>query len=194
MTEAPRIPPLEREEWPEEVSDILDAAPEGRGSKLGEHHIFSTFARHPELFRSWLRLGGYLLWGGTLPPRDRELVILRIAVRCRCSYEWGQHVRIAEAVGIEREAIDRVVEGAGAAGWNDLEATLLRAADELHDTATLSDDTWQALAAHYEQRQLIELPMLVGQYHLVAFTLNALRVQPEEGLEPLPASAGLRSV
>jgi 4-carboxymuconolactone decarboxylase len=63
---------------------------------------------------------------------------------------------------------------------------LLRATDELHADACIADDTWDALAARYDERQLIELPMLVGHYHLVAFTLNSLGVQPESGLEPLP--------
>ena len=67
-----------------------------------------------------------------------------------------------------------------APGWDPFDATLLRAADELHHDATLSDATWAALAGRYDERQMIELPMLVGHYHLVAFTLNALGVQVED--------------
>ena len=69
------------------------------------------------------------------------------------------------------------------------EAALLRAADELHESATISAGTWEALAGELDARQLIELCVLVGQYHLVAFTLNAVGVQPEPGLEPLPPGA-----
>jgi hypothetical protein len=63
---------------------------------------------------------------------------------------------------------------------------LLRAADELHSDARISDATWEGLARELDEPQLIELPILVGQYHLVAFALNSLGVQPEPGLEPLP--------
>ena len=157
---------------------------------MGEYNIFSTLARHPDLFRSWLGFGGYLLVGGALPPRDRELMILRTAVRCRSSYEWGQHVRISLRMGIERETIDRVLDGPGAAGWPDHESTLMRAVDELHDNARISDSTWDALADHYDERQLIELAMLIGQYHMVAFALNSLGVELDEGLEPLPDARG----
>ena len=66
------------------------------------------------------------------------------------------------------------------------EAALLRAADELHADAKISDDTWAALAETYDERQLIEIPMLIGQYHMVAFTLNSLGVEQDEGLEDLP--------
>src|SRR5205807_1946419 len=59
---------------------------------------------------------------------------------------------------------------------------LPRAADELHDGACIGDDTWSVLAAHLDERQLIEVPMLIGHYHLVAFTLNSLGVRREPGV------------
>ena len=120
--------------------DPADAPPEL--GPLGSLNIFRTFARHPELFRSWLPFGAYLLSGGSLPPVDRELLILRTAARCGSSYEWGQHVRIALEVGVDRTAIDRVPEGPDADGWTPHEAALLRAVDELHESSTLSDETW----------------------------------------------------
>ena len=58
----------------------------------------------------------------------------------------------------------------------------MRAADELHADSRIGDATWAALAERYTTEQLIEVPMVVGQYHLVAFTLNSLGVPLEEGL------------
>lgn len=148
-------------------------------------NIFDTLVRHPGLFRKWLPFGGKLL-SGKLPPRDRELLILRTGWLCRSAYEWGQHVLMARAVGVTDDEIARVVEGADAEGWEPFERTLLRAADELHDDACLSEGTWAALSERYDERQLIEVPMLVGHYHMVAFTLNTLGVQREEGVPGLP--------
>jgi alkylhydroperoxidase family enzyme len=183
---APRIPPLPEGEWKGDIARILEALPQGAEAPLGSYNIFRTLARHPDLFRSWMPFGGYLLTAGTLPVRDRELLILRTAVRCRSSYEWGQHARIALGLDVDRESIDRVIDGPQADGWTDHEAALIRAVDELHDTAHLSDDTWAALARSYSDSQLIETTMLVGQYHMVAFALNAVGVQLDEGLEGLP--------
>jgi 4-carboxymuconolactone decarboxylase len=182
----PRIEPLPESEWEGDIADILRALPPGADAPVGEYNVFRTLARHPDLFRSWVPFGGYLLVAGTLPARDRELVILRTAVRCRSSYEWGQHVRIALRLGIEREAIDRIPGGPDAGGWTEDEATLLRAVDELHDEATISEPTWTALAGFYDETQLIELTMLIGQYHMVAFALNSLGVELDDGLETLP--------
>jgi 4-carboxymuconolactone decarboxylase len=181
-----RIDPLPEGEWSDEVAPILGATPPGQGEPLGRMNIFATLARHPELFKAWMPFGGYLLTSGTLSGRDRELLILRTAVNCESPYEWGQHVRISLAGGIDRETIDRVVAGPDADGWSDAEAALLRAADELHSAATILDDTWADLASVYDERQLVEIPMLVGQYHMVAFALNSLGVEQDEGLEDLP--------
>jgi alkylhydroperoxidase family enzyme len=188
MSELPRIDPLEPGQWRDDLTSVRDLVPAGTETPMGFFHIFQTFARHPDLFRVWLPFGGYLLGGGRLPARDRELLILRTAVRCGSSYEWGQHVQIAARLGIDRDAVDRVVAGSGAEGWSEHDAALLRAVDELHDASVLSDETWSALAASYDEQQLIEVPMLVGQYHMVAFTLNSVGVQLDDGLEGLPAS------
>jgi alkylhydroperoxidase family enzyme len=119
---------------------------------------------------------------GVLPSRLRELAILRTGWLCRAEYEWGQHVVLARRVGISKGKIARVKSGPEAEGWTELEAAVLRAVDELHSDACVTDNTWAVLAAHLEERQLIEVPMLVGQYHIVSFTLNTLGIQREPGL------------
>ncbi len=186
MNDEPRVPPLPPDEWEGDIKRILEAVPSGVSDRLGENNIFPTLARHPDLFHAWLRFGGYLLTSGKLPGSDRELLILRTALNCRSSYEWGQHVRISLAGGMERETVDRVLEGPGADGWSTHEAALLRAADELHEGSRISDETWETLAEAYDTEELIEATMVVGHYHMVAFALNTFGVELDEGLEPLP--------
>jgi 4-carboxymuconolactone decarboxylase len=184
----PRIPPLPPDEWSAELRLILERKPAPAHVALGEHNIFSTLARHEGLFVTWMRFAGYMLGRGVLPARERELLILRTAHNCRSDYEWGQHVRIALAAGVSRAEIERIAQGASAGDWTPADATLLQAADELHSDAKVSDATWAALAASFDERGLIEIVVLVGQYHLVAFALNSLEVEREQGLEGLPES------
>jgi 4-carboxymuconolactone decarboxylase len=182
---APRIPPLAREGRDPKTAELLEALSAFNGVEL---NIFATLAHHPRLLKRWSDFGGVLLYGGKLPARERELLILRTGYLCRAPYEWGQHVTIGRAAGLTDEEIARVAEGPDAEGWSEADALLLRAADELHDESTISDPTWSALAARWDEQQLIELCMLVGQYHLVAMTLNALGVEPEShDFPPLPA-------
>jgi alkylhydroperoxidase family enzyme len=182
----PRIPPLPESEWGEELRAILQATPPGFDVRLGDNNIFPTLARHAELFRAWLPFGGFLLGRGVLPARERELLILRTGANCGSDYEWGQHVRLAESLGIAHEEILRIAEGPDAPDWTPADATLLRAADELHAQSKISDDTWALLAASYDERGLLEIAMLVGHYHMVAFALNSAGVELDAGLQGLP--------
>jgi alkylhydroperoxidase family enzyme len=178
---------LPESEWPEEARALLGGRPPAIGERIGDNNIFATFARHPGLFLAWMPFGGYLLRrDGVLPARERELLILRTGCNCGSDYEWGQHVRLSERLGMSREEIMRVAEGPDAEGLAPADALLLRAADELHAASKLSDETWQALSERYDEPGLIEIAMLVGHYHLVAFTLNSLEIELDEGLEPLP--------
>jgi 4-carboxymuconolactone decarboxylase len=179
---SPRIPPLPLDQRDKHVTELLAPA-RVDGQDL---NIFTTLVRHPRLYKRWSSFGGFLLYRGELPARDRELLILRTAWNCRAEYEWGQHARIARTVDVSEEEIAAIVDGPDAPPWSSLDATLLRAADELHRESSLSDATWAALAAHYDEHQLIEVCMIVGQYHLVAFTLNALGVEREPGVDGFP--------
>ncbi|WAU81910.1 carboxymuconolactone decarboxylase family protein [Streptomyces sp. Qhu-G9] len=185
---APRIPPQPAEEWAESVRETLSADIGSLGlgvSSLGEAHVFTTLARHPELFAAWLPFSSQLLLAGELPFADRELVILRVARNCGSPYEWGQHVGIAAKAGLSPDDMNRVAAGPDAPGWTERQSLLLRATDELRSEARISGSTWEGLSGHLTERQLIELPMLVGHYHLLAFTLNSLQVLPEPGLPPM---------
>ncbi|MBE1602673.1 carboxymuconolactone decarboxylase family protein [Streptomyces stelliscabiei] len=185
---APRIPPQPADEWDESVRETLSADIGSLGlgvSSLGEAHVFTTLARHPKLFAAWLPFSSQLLLAGELPFADRELVILRVARNCDSPYEWGQHVRIAAKAGLSSEDMARVAVGPDAPGWTERQSLLLRATDELHSDARIGQSTWAGLTRHLTEQQLIELPMLVGHYHLLAFTLNSLRVLPEPGLPPM---------
>lgn len=173
----PRIPPLAPADQDAQARELLG----GVDGDAVASNIFATLVRHPGLFRRWLPFGGKLL-AGRLSPRHRELAILRTGWLCRSEYEWGQHVLLARRAGITDEEIARVRRGPDAEGWTEVEAALLRAADELHADACVGDATWSTLTAHLDERQLIEVPMLVGHYHMVAFTLNTLGVPLEDGL------------
>jgi 4-carboxymuconolactone decarboxylase len=174
----PRIAPLPESEQDEQARELLGGV---KVNNAPASNIFATLVRHPGLFRRWLPLGGKLL-AGKLPARDRELLILRTAVVCQAEYEWGQHRLIGLSVGLSGSEVERVREGADAQGWADFDATLLRAVDELHTEARIADVTWEKLAVRYDEHQLIEVPMLVGHYHMVAFALNSLGVQLEPGV------------
>ena len=178
----PRVEPMPEAEWTDEVRELLPRSP-GSGRVL---NIFSTLARHPKLLKRWQVFGAHILGKSTLPPRDREIAILRVGWLCRCEYEWGQHAVIGRLVGLSDDEIRRTTLGPSAPGWDPFEATLLAAVDELRADSMIADATWSALAARYDVRQLLDLVFTVGQYTLVSMALNTLGVQLDDGIEGFP--------
>lgn len=181
---APRIAPgsareIGRLNWI--IARALGAAAGG-----GPPNVFTTLARHRRLFRPWLRFAGTLMPGGSLPRAETELVILRVAHNTGSQYEWRQHERLALTAGLDAAEVQRVPQGPDASGWSHRQRLLLRAADELHSQRDISSELWSELRPLLSDRRLIELCMLVGHYEMLAMTLNALRVQPDELPEGAP--------
>jgi 4-carboxymuconolactone decarboxylase len=181
----PRIQPLEPP-YPDAVAETLRRMmPPG----VEPLKLFRTVAWNEAVLERFRTIGAYLLNFGKLEPIEREILIQRTCARCGCEYEWGVHAAaFAKVVGLSEVQLAATVSGeATDAAWSEREALLVRLADELHDTAAVSDELWAGLAANWDPPELIELLALAGFYHLVSFTANAARVEPEVGAERFPA-------
>lgn len=150
--------------------------------------LFRTLARNPRVFRRFM--AGGLLDKGSITLREREIAIDRACARCGGEYEWGVHVALfADKVDFGPEEIAATVApGADAACWSPREQLIIRLVDQLHDTNTVDDGLWTALKAEFEDEQLIELVVLTGLYHMVSFTVNALRLPLEDYAARFPAA------
>jgi 4-carboxymuconolactone decarboxylase len=174
----PRIPALHEDQWDAEQAEILS----GQTMRGSVQNIFRTMANHAKLAKRWLVFGNHILSKSTLPARDREILILRIGWLCRAGYEWGQHVLIGKRAGISEQEIEMIKIGADA-GWSHHDALLLRAADELHHDAFISDSTWQGLKATFTDQQMMDLVFTCGQYTMVSMALNSFGVQLDPDLK-----------
>ena len=186
---AARIPPLEPP-YPPEVAASLAKMMGGRGDRE-PLRLFRTLAQHFALADRIRPLGSGLLVHGALDPSERELVILRTCARAGCEYEWGVHVSLfARPLGFSDALIGATVTAsADDPAFMPRQTLLIRLADELHDTATVSDPLWQECAEQWDGRQLLELLMLAGWYHLIAYVANGARVQPEAWAARFPTAA-----
>lgn len=171
----PRIEPLPESEWTDEVREQMPKTADGKVRPL---NIFATLGRHPKLLKRWLVFGNHVLAKSSLPARERELVILRIGHLCKSEYEFHQHTRIGLASGLTRDEIAKLTRDASE--WTGKDASLVRAADELHADQMISDETWRELSQHWNQQQLMDLVFAIGQYTLVSMVLNTFGVQVED--------------
>jgi AhpD family alkylhydroperoxidase len=174
---APRVAPGGVREAGLLVSGLARLA--GRVTGTEPPAVFLTLGRHRRLFWGWLLFAGALMPGGRLPRRETELVILRVATLAGSDYEVTQHRRLGRRAGLTAAEIDRVADGREAEGWSPRERLLLRVTDELNADRDLSDETWAELRGVLDERECIELLMLVGHYTMLATTLTTLRVRPD---------------
>jgi alkylhydroperoxidase family enzyme len=173
----PRIEPLPADNLPPEAeaAAIEIRAAFGMPENGFMPESFRMMLVHPELFRGQMAIG-IALAAGAISPRERELAVLRNAWICRAPYEWGEHVGMARnRCGITAEEVERCTQGSEAEGWSEHERAIMKGVEELHADHMISDATWATLAKTWNDKQLMEFPVLVGIYTTTAMQQNSVR-------------------
>ncbi len=178
----PVLPPEDRTERQQELLDelsmvVVDGVRKPREDRLA----LEILIRHAELYKAHMEVARKYLSDCEMDIRDREMAILRIAWLSQAPFEWGSHVKIAKRNGITTEQIEWLIEGSSASGWSQQERAIVRAVEELHFDSMITDDTWTGLQNVYNDKKLIELVILAGQYKTVAYYQNSLRLPLPEG-------------
>jgi alkylhydroperoxidase family enzyme len=189
--DGPRILPLARDEWSDEaraaVAALLPAGVEQMKREKGEPRALNalgTLVRYPMLGRAFNTFNGHIIYTSSLTPRQRELLILRVAALRDAQYEWVQHTVLAPKVGIDEDAVARIAEGPDALGWSPIDAAMVRAVDELIADAMITDATWSTLSGELDEQQLMDLVFTVGAYDLLAMAFKSFRIELDDDLEP----------
>jgi 4-carboxymuconolactone decarboxylase len=171
-----RIAPLPPEQFSPEAREIAASLQAFFGSKEeGVPKTFATMFKHPGLYKGQMQLGLELNQRGRLPPREREMAILRTAWLVGSPFEWGEHVAYGKKLGLTGAEIERITQGSSAPGWSEHDRAVLRGVEELVGDYAVSDETWAVLANTWDEPQLMELPGLVGSYTMTAMIYNTLR-------------------
>jgi len=185
-----RLTPLPPGEWPEAMRAALAALrpvdarhprfeTEGRPKAL---NALGTLARHPELTKAFNTFNGYILFSSTLTPRQRELLVLRVAALRKSDYEWEQHRVLAGDVGLGPDEVARIAEGPDAPGWSPLDRAMLSAVDELIGEGEIADGTWQLLAGELHEQQIMDLVFTVGAYEILALAFRSFGIELDDDL------------
>jgi alkylhydroperoxidase family enzyme len=182
MTE-PRLAPAPQPYSPEIEAALARLMPPG----VEPLRLFRTLAHNPRVLQRFL--AGGLLDPGSISLRDRELAILRTCARCGSEYEWGVHVAFFSArAGLSPDEVRATcARELPAEPFGKRDRAILALCDALHERATIDDAVWRSLAGEFEPAQIVELVVLAGFYHTVAFATNALRIELEAGAPRFPA-------
>ena len=169
--------PLPLQEWNESLKDVLD---DMHGKPLNVHQLM---ANHPELLKAWWNYRNYSVNGGDLEQRDCELVILRVAVKMRCWYEWASHVDRGQLSGLSLAEIERVLPGPDAVAWSERDATLLKAVDELIYERSISADTQKKLADYFTPNQVMDVIAIQGMYVTLSCMINTWGLELDSAVQ-----------
>jgi AhpD family alkylhydroperoxidase len=172
-----RLSPLPADQWDDAARHAVSGMlPEERRNPDDAGTLLSTLVRHPKLTRAYLKFSTYLLYGSTLPPRVREQIILRVAHRRGCTYEWAHHLKIGKEAGLSDADIETAQTGQSKDAFD---SALMNAVDELDEKTNISDQTWAALGERLDEQQRMDLVFTTGNYIALAMALNTFGVEVE---------------
>ncbi len=150
--------------------------------------LFTTLARSERAFSRFMAAS--LLDKGPVGLRDREIMICRTCARCGSEYEWGVHIAFfAGRAGFSEAQVTATVEPGVSSSWSQRDQLIVRLADELHDTSTISETLWADLRPEFQDEQILELILLAGFYHTVSFLTNGLKLPLERHAALFPQVA-----
>lgn len=171
-----RVRYLTSAEAADEIRAILERQERDGGDILNLHRAIGNA---PAVLRNFMRLGNSLLRHGSLPPRLRELAILRVAVLTRARYEWAHHEPIAAHAGVSAQEIEALAAGRMPPGLTAVEQAVLQYIDEVTERLEVPAAVFESVRTHLDEGQVVELTMVAGYWGMVARLLQALEVDVE---------------
>jgi alkylhydroperoxidase family enzyme len=176
---APRIVPVPEDKWSDVQKQLVAKyVPDGRAD-----NGLKTLLHLPELVDGVMPYTNYLLNESSLPPRQRQLLVLRAAWLCGSQPLWATHAAAARNAGLSASEIRRIAQGPDEPGWDPFEATLLRLADQLYRNSSVTNATWQALSARFTMFNLMDAVETVNHFIVLSMTYNAFGVQPDADMK-----------
>jgi alkylhydroperoxidase family enzyme len=143
-------------------------------------NLYKMMAHSPEIGLPFLRLGSAILFQGVIPPTLRELAILRVGILNKANYEYTQHVKVALMVGVPQEKIDALTNWEKSDQFSDIERAVLRFTDEETVNVRVSDETFAAVRAFFDDQGIVELTSAISYYCMVCRNLEVLQIELEK--------------
>lgn len=171
----PRIAPLAEAQRTDAHRKVMAAFPNARQVD----HGFDTLLHVPALAEGVMPYTAYLTTASTLTARHRELLILRAGWLGGNQVIWADHAAKARAAGLSAAEVRRIAEGPSTRGWDPFDATLLTMVDELFRNSSISQKTWAALSATYDQHHLIDAVETANHFVVLSMLYNSFGVQPD---------------
>jgi 4-carboxymuconolactone decarboxylase len=161
------------------VNDVL------AGTRTSLNGPFNAHLRSPEMGNLSQKLGEYVRFRTSVPPRLNEMAILLTSRWWSAQYEWHAHKTLALSAGLNAALIDDVQAGRRPARMQPDETIIYDFSSELREHRRVSDRTFKAAVNVLGEKGVMDLIAVMGYYDLVSMTLNVDRYPLPDGV-PLP--------
>jgi 4-carboxymuconolactone decarboxylase len=148
---------------------------------------FNVWNRSPELADRLQKIGEYVRFKSSLPPRLNEFAILIVARRWNAQYEWYAHHRLAMAGGLDPAVAEDLVQGRKPTHMKPDEQIVYAFTTEMIENHGVTDEHFASAVEAFGERGVADLIAVTGYYMLVALTVNVDRTPiPNGGKPPMP--------
>ena len=169
-----RIKELSPADMTQEQLELYEST-RASGGLLGGPNI--AYLRIPKFMRLNQATIGYLR-SNSLPPRLRQLAVLRTVKYWGAKFAWAFHVPASLKEGVEQDIIDDIEKGREPVSASPKDKAVLRICTELLETHRLSDEAYQAAIDMFGETGLADIVATAGCYSLTSLTLNAFEIDP----------------
>ncbi len=185
-----RMPQVAREDFTDETRAFFGQWTGGIFKDADKNPVLRTFAHHPQLANAFSPLNVHLLSTNSLPVKLRQIAIMRTAWITGAVYMWSSHLNTSMSVGLSPEMYGPIQRGADDPYFTEFERVVVRATEELVRERKISDTNWQALAAEWDNKQLLDFMFTVGCYAMVAGVMRSTGAQRDADLLELAEKYG----
>ncbi len=185
-----RLPQVRPEDFTDETRAFFAQWSTGTFRDADANPVLRTYAHHPVLANAASALNIHLLTTSTLPVKLRQIAIMRTAWITKAVYMWSSHLQTSMSCGLSPDMFGPVQRGADDPWFTDFERTVIRATEELVHDQKVGDDTWHALAAEWNAKQLLDFLFTVGAYVMIAGMMRSTGAERQPDLLALAALYG----
>jgi alkylhydroperoxidase family enzyme len=173
-----RIPYINDAEDPG-VADLIARISAGRRGSL--INVYRLLLHSPPIAATWFEHINAVRWKTQLSGRLREMLIIRIALINRVDYVIAQHVpKLALADGVSLAECEALSDWRASDLFSHEERAALAYTDAMTRDVVVPDDVFAALRAHFDNREIVELSVLIGTYNMHNRVMQALQIDLEK--------------
>ena len=177
-----RITLLAPSQMTDDQRRVYDATRSGRRGRVPAPLI--AWLVSPALAERAQKLGEFVRYETTLPPRLSELAILLVAHHWASQYEWFAHEPEALKAGVDAAVVNDIAAGRRPRFEKDDERVVCDFVTTLHETRSIPEGLYRTTVAALGEQGVVELVGLLGYYTLISMTLNVFEIDAADAANP----------